>query len=1109
MNTNTRDPGLPRVWLRRLFIFLVTSLLGALLILIAALIFMDGEDYKPVFSWVAETFFDAELQINGPLHVHVADGVALSANKVQLKAADGSYFLSADTLKGDVRLRNAVFGTLWIRDLAVSNFFLKINETDSASFNWKEFTFPPVVIEETKFTSLVIEYQELAPGTLHRFALSDLDFDDINDSGPVRLQARGILEGRDFKLQGTFPPVQQALDHDSSKAVVISLTGEELQGRLEGTITDPANGKGMDFKIDLTVPEAHEFLEMLGDGVPPVGEIQASARLQGDYSVPRLKDINVHMHRGKDVDLTLDGSVDNIYNGDGMDLHLAGRSSCPRVASWLLFRKLDTISAFNIDGVLQEQNGNFLVKDLSAEIKTSKGLVLSASGAGELYGDNHQFSDTDTGIDLKMSAASTDALNLLQVDWVPDFGALAGKLKLVVSHDAIGLYNADINIGGTNATRAHLQGQVGQFPLHDTAGASGVDLNVDIKTMDIAAVAKKFGYHMEQTAPGHVQTRIIGAQNKFSLGETAITIGSKGGALISAKGKADTVVISDADVSANARFTVTASAPELSDFSSLAGTDLPRLGAVAINSNLVIKNTELKFDQLKIDIGATDQPTIRMTGAIATRLHKGSTVSMNYDVAVGDLVAALTGEPPGYLGRMQGAADISDIDGSWGVEKFSLKSSDTGIYDVNIGGVYKDMKKNDLIKVDAKIDINDPAGLGRALGVDLSRYSAYHTEGVLTGSDDSISYNSTASVGRTVSKTEVNGRLVNGKPTFKGKFEIPVLYLADFGFNPTEYDDGPVKIDPDRQVSGDIFSKDPLDLGFLNNFDLDFDVSIEQVESHHQMSIDSIKGQIRLKDGDLQVDPLKFFYEGGTMDIVFGLQADTPPALRLQVIADDLELGPMMAQIQNDVPITGYSNIQVDVTASGRSPHEMVSSFGGKIDLGFENARIPKKYIQFLSVDVFGWALSKTFMRDKDKYTDLNCLVATFEASNGKLNSTVLIADGPNVSLGGSIKLNLPRETMKIVLLPKQKRKLFSSISPVKISGPMRDPRVEALPTKAAIQEIGAMALVPYVYVPLKLLSSLWSVVDDGDETGQGCTAVKAVSEEAEKKMLQEVQSSE
>jgi uncharacterized protein involved in outer membrane biogenesis len=350
----------------------------------------------------------------------------------------------------------------------------------------------------------------------------------------------------------------------------------------------------------------------------------------------------------------------------------------------------------------------------------------------------------------------------------------------------------------------------------------------------------------------------------------------------------------------------------------------------------------------------------------------------------------------------------------------------------------------------------------------------------------------------------VNGRLVNGKPTFKGSFEVPVLYLSDFGFNPSEEDTGPVKIDPDRPLSGDIFSKQPLDVSFLNTFDLDFEVLIEQLESHHQMSIDSINAHIRLKDGNLQVDPLKFLYDGGTMDVIFGLQAHSTPAFRLQVVADDLKLGPMMAQVQDNVPINGYSNIQVDVTASGRSPHEMASSFGGKIDLGFENARVPRKYIQFLSVDVLGWALSKAFRNDN--YTDLNCLVASFEASDGKVNSTVLIADGPNVSLGGNIKLNLRKETMKIVLLPKQKRKLFSSISPVKITGPMRDPKVEAVPAKAAIQEIGAMALVPYVYVPLRLLSSLWSVVDDGDETGQGCTAVKAVSEEAEKELLKAAQ---
>jgi hypothetical protein len=546
--------------------------------------------------------------------------------------------------------------------------------------------------------------------------------------------------------------------------------------------------------------------------------------------------------------------------------------------------------------------------------------------------------------------------------------------------------------------------------------------------------------------------------------------------------------------------------PDLSDLSGLAGTDLPKLGATAISSKLVVNDSELKFDNLKVSIGKPDQPTIRVNGKVVTLLQKGSTVDVSFDIAVGDLAAALTGEPPGgYLGRMQGTAGISDMDGSWGVEKFTLLSSDTSLYKIDIGGGFKDLKKSDLIKVKARIDINDPPALGEALDLDLSGVGSYHSEGILTGTKTTLNYAVTETLGRTSSKTILDGILVNGRPTFKGHFEIPVLYLTDFGFKPGAAPDEPLKVDLDSPGSGDIFSREPLDVGFLNNFDLDFDFLIDQVESHGEMSMDSVKAQIRLKDGDLQVKPLTFLYEGGTMDIVFGLQATTPPAYRLQVTADDLKLGPMMAQVQNDIPINGYSNIQVDISASGQSPHELASSLGGKIDLVFENARIPKKYIQFLSVDVLGWAVSNTFRR-KDQYADLNCVVATFEATDGKINSTVLIADGPNLSLGGSVRLNLGKETMKIVLLPKQKRRLFSSISPAKIEGPMRDPRVEAVPAKAAAQQIGTMALVPYVYVPLKLLSGLWSIVDDGDESGQGCASIKAVTEEAEKQLQKEAQ---
>ncbi len=42
----------------------------------------------------------------------------------------------------------------------------------------------------------------------------------------------------------------------------------------------------------------------------------------------------------------------------------------------------------------------------------------------------------------------------------------------------------------------------------------------------------------------------------------------------------------------------------------------------------------------------------------------------------------------------------------------------------------------------------------------------------------------------------------------------------------------------------------------------------------------------------LRTDPLRFVYEGGTMDVVAGVQATESPVYTLKVIADDLKLGP-------------------------------------------------------------------------------------------------------------------------------------------------------------------------------------------------------------------------
>ena len=127
-----------------------------------------------------------------------------------------------------------------------------------------------------------------------------------------------------------------------------------------------------------------------------------------------------------------------------------------------------------------------------------------------------------------------------------------------------------------------------------------------------------------------------------------------------------------------------------------------------------------------------------------------------------------------------------------------------------------------------------------------------------------------------------------------------------------------------------------------------------------------------------------------------------------------------------------------------------------------------------------------------------------FTANDGEIKSKLLLADGPNMSVGGRVDLNLHNETINAVLLPQQKRRLFSSITPIELSGPIRDPDVRAIPAQAAAQSIGVLALSPTLYLSTRLLETIWSKIRSGGDVGQGCTDIEMMTDEAEKTSIKE-----
>ena len=1082
------------IWIKRIAVLLVGTLLCLSAFLVGVVVFFDNATYSRAAVWVADTFFDSDLRIDGELTLHLGETLELTVGDVRLDARDDSYHFSSNSLKTAIQLRPLLSGTLWLNELQVNQLFLKVNESTTQSSGSFDPRLLPVVIASANFQGLVFEYQEIPPGTLHRFSLNTLRLGDSADKGPISIQGDGQFEGQSLRLRGSLPSIEDALDQDSPAPVELDVTSKNGHVKIAGTISDFMNGKGMDLQLDVALQDTRLLLEWLGDGIPELGKLRVNARLLGDYATPRLESIDANLQRGAEVDVNVSGSVDNFYNGAGLSLQIKGHSTQPAVASWLLFGKLDQLKSLELKAVLEEKDGHFYLSDVDAAASTRKGLAVKVAGNTEIYDGGQLFLKTDSGINAEFSAPTTAALNLFDMADVPELGAVSGSAKLLISTDSIGLYDTDLRIGGKGDSTARLQGQISDIPLHEDSIAGGIDMRLSVQSPDVAALAGKLNVSLPAIGPGEASMNVSGNLEQLNLKNVNIRTGDKDGLQITARGNINRVVLGQSMSMGSALFDVTANAADLSKLSELAGIDLPELGQTVVSSTLTVNQSNLLFDALKVDIGRPDQPTIRMHGKVTTQLHKGSTVYVDYNVAVADLVAAIADKPPGYLGRLQGSAEISDIDGSWGIEKFELASSQTRLYKIDMQGGYDDLKNNNLVNIHVNLEIDEPSALGTALGFNLPALKTYRGQGHFTSNNDVIAYKGVMTVGKTSSTTNLHGHKRKDKPTFSGVFSVPVLDLTDFGFLLEEKADAEILTMTEPSGDDYLFSRGALPVDFLNNFDLDLEINIDEIESYGKASIDSVVGHINLKNGELMVDPLRFVYADGNMDVIFNLQATEMPAYTLKVVADDLILGPMLAQ--NNTAIDGRTNILLDLTSSGQSAHQLASSLNGRINIELENARIPKLYADYLSVDVFGWALSTS---TGEKYVNLNCVVADFTAANGKLNSKVLLADGPNLSLGGRLDLDLRDETVDAVLLPRQKRRLFSQINPIRLSGPIRNPRVVAIPAKAAIQEIGMLALSPTIYLSSRMLEKVWLSVSKGDDAGEGCTNIDKLTDEAEK----------
>jgi hypothetical protein len=495
-------------------------------------------------------------------------------------------------------------------------------------------------------------------------------------------------------------------------------------------------------------------------------------------------------------------------------------------------------------------------------------------------------------------------------------------------------------------------------------------------------------------------------------------------------------------------------------------------------------------------VGATpDKPVIKLNGSIDRTQPGGSRIEAMFDVAVSELVSIFKQEiTDGKLGHLQGSVDFAEVDGLWGMKKLNLTSSETDLYQLSLDGT---ADHSDEFEVRSQLEVPDPAAFGESFGIDLTGYAAYKGEAVLTGNRTQLNYKGQWKTGRTESDMTLAISLPGGKPLIKAKFTIPNLYLPDFGLdkylgvdpnapetaNPhadeAQKSEEPTPVAADSQT---IFDREPIDFTGLQHFNLDLEIIIDHITGV-DFSIEKLEGQVKLTDGVLHVSPMRVTFESGATDLDFLLDTRTTPSFTLKLLADDVILGEIIAGVQEKVPVEGKAHLSIDINGNGYSPHEMASDLSGKLSFALEKARVPKKYVEFLTADLFGFLFrSVTF---EDSYATLNCVMTGLEVDQGVAKTVLLVGDGPRLAVEGTATVDLGQETIDMVLLPKEKKRIGLDFSRITVTGSLADPDVETTGTGAATAAaVGGVILIPEIFIPVFLIEQVWRFFSSDDDTG-------------------------
>ncbi|MFG1425600.1 AsmA family protein [Roseixanthobacter glucoisosaccharinicivorans] len=483
------------------------------------------------------------------------------------------------------------------------------------------------------------------------------------------------------------------------------------------------------------------------------------------------------------------------------------------------------------------------------------------------------------------------------------------------------------------------------------------------------------------------------------------------------------------------------------------------VGPISVRAVERTAKGQVRLRGITLQAGPRDRPVFRLKGTVDDVLQlDGVVLSGAVDLPVADLLSA----PGTGLGRIVGTLDVSDTDGTIGVDALDGRIADSSVMSGTLSLVRDDTagpRAPHEIRLASTFEVPDFGAFAAQMGASSASNAPVTFSGLLSASAESLKAEGKASLGRTEITGVLSSSLGPGRTVLEGKLTSPLVYVDELAALAEASRDA-VEADRARRSAATQDKADPktepqIDLTRL--VDLDLDISANRLNSAGD-SASGLKARLTLDKGMARLDPFSASYMGGR--IKAAVQSDltaSPMLVRAKGTVDGWPLSTFLNASNVGFATQGRLKLAFDMSVDPTSDAALMRTLNGTVSVGLTGGRLATGKLDLAGLGIIAGLFNEAVRSDS---TALRCVSVPLSFTSGVARTTpALVIETDHVRVVGRGTIDLPRNTINIYAEPRPLNGRENDLGyPFAITGALSSPQVGTVSRRpdARLYRLGA-----------------------------------------------------